>query len=101
VLFFVALDHGPAFAADAAVGTTLGLAAIVAYTLGFVAASPLGFTAPSVRIPLPGFQVVVLPAYDPSMTGALVYADTFWAMDCVGLRGAELERFGTPVRADG
>jgi hypothetical protein len=42
VLFFVALDHGPAFAADAAVGTTLGLGAIVAYSLGFVAASSRG-----------------------------------------------------------
>jgi len=47
VLFFVALDHGPAFAADAAVGTTLGLAAIVAYALGFVAASRRG-PAPAV-----------------------------------------------------
>jgi hypothetical protein len=37
VLFFVALDHGTAFASGAAVGTTLGLGAIVAYSLGFVA----------------------------------------------------------------
>jgi hypothetical protein len=42
VLFFVALDHGPAFAADAAVGTTLGLGAIVAYSLAFVAGSARG-----------------------------------------------------------
>jgi len=42
VLFFVALDHGAAFAAGAAVGTTLGLGAIVAYSLGFVVASPRG-----------------------------------------------------------
>ena len=42
VLFFVALDHGPAFAAQAAVGTTLGLGAIVAYSLGFAAASSRG-----------------------------------------------------------
>jgi hypothetical protein len=42
VLFFVALDHGPGFAADAAVGTTLGLGAIVAYSLGFAAASRRG-----------------------------------------------------------
>jgi hypothetical protein len=45
VLFFVALDHGPAFAADAAVGTTLGLGAIVAYSLGFAAASTRGAAA--------------------------------------------------------
>lgn len=42
VLFFVALDHGTAFAASAAVGTTLGLGAIVAYSLGFAAASRRG-----------------------------------------------------------
>jgi len=42
VLFFVALDHGPEFAAQAAVGTTLGLGAIVAYSLAFVAASRRG-----------------------------------------------------------
>ena len=68
---------------------------------GFEPASPLGLTAPSVRIPPPGFQVVTLPSYDPSMTGALVYADTFWALDCVGLRGADLERMGGPVRPGG
>jgi hypothetical protein len=26
------------------------------------------------------------------MRGALVYADTFWALDCVGLRGERLVR---------
>jgi putative acetyltransferase len=36
---------------------------------------------------------VRLSAYDPSITGALVYADTFWAFDCVGLRGDLLESF--------
>ncbi|HEV2781563.1 MAG TPA: N-acetyltransferase [Actinophytocola sp.] len=52
--------------------------------LGFRTASRLGFTAPSVRIPDPAFQVVMLPAYEPWMTGALVYAEQFWAFDCVG-----------------
>ncbi len=42
VLFFVALDHGPEFASGAAVGTMLGLGAIVAYGLGFAAASSRG-----------------------------------------------------------
>ena len=42
VLFFVALDHGPEFAAQAAVGTTLGLGAIVVFSLAFVAASTRG-----------------------------------------------------------
>ena len=54
--------------------------------LGFGPAAALGFTPPSVRIPLPAFQVVTTPAYEPWMTGALVYADPFWTHDCVGLR---------------
>jgi putative acetyltransferase len=53
---------------------------------GFERASARGFTAPSVRIPDAAFQVVLLPAYEPWMTGALVYAEQFWALDCVGLR---------------
>jgi putative acetyltransferase len=53
---------------------------------GFQSASRLGFTAPSVRIPDAAFQVVTLPSYQPWMTGALVYAEQFWALDCVGLR---------------
>jgi putative acetyltransferase len=52
----------------------------------FERASARGFTAPSVRIPDPAFQVYVLPGYRPEMTGALVYAEEFWAYDCVGLR---------------
>lgn len=58
--------------------------------LGFVEAATHGFTAPSVRIPSPAFQCVLLPAYDASTTGALVYPDTFWAHDAVGLRGDRL-----------
>jgi len=54
--------------------------------LGFTRASERGFTAPSVRIPDAAFQVVTLPGYEPWMTGALVYAEEFWALDCVGLR---------------
>jgi hypothetical protein len=42
VLFFLALDQGSAFAADAAVGTLLGLGAIVAYSLGYLLASRRG-----------------------------------------------------------
>jgi putative acetyltransferase len=53
---------------------------------GWSAAGPLGFTAPSARIPGPAFQVTLLPSYEPWMTGALVYCDPFWALDCVGLR---------------
>lgn len=53
---------------------------------GFAAAGPLGFARPSGRIPEPAFQVALLPAYEPWMTGALVYAEAFWSSDCVGLR---------------
>jgi hypothetical protein len=42
VLFFVALDHGAAFAASAAVGTLLGLGAIVVYALAYAAGSARG-----------------------------------------------------------
>jgi len=54
--------------------------------LGFVPAGDLGVTPPSVRIPAPAFQVVTLPGYDESMSGALVYPDVFWRHDAVGLR---------------
>jgi putative acetyltransferase len=53
---------------------------------GFERAGACGFRAPSLRIPPPGFQVARLPGYQPWMTGTLVYNDTFWAYDCVGLR---------------
>jgi putative acetyltransferase len=62
--------------------------------LGFEPAAQHGFTPPSPRVPLPGFQCVLLSAYEPSLTGALVYPDTFWVHDRVGLRGEMLERFG-------
>lgn len=54
--------------------------------LGFRAAVPLGFAPPSTRIPIAAFQVTPLPAYEPWMTGALVYPDPFWEHDAVGLR---------------
>lgn len=54
---------------------------------GWRAGGELGFTAPSPRIPPPAFQLVTLPGFDPAtMHGPLVYNDTFWAHDCVGLR---------------
>jgi putative acetyltransferase len=58
--------------------------------LGWRPAAELGVTPPSVRIPAPAFQVVRLSRWDDSMRGALVYAEPFWAHDCVGLRGEEL-----------
>lgn len=60
--------------------------------LGWKPASQLGVTPPSVRIPAPGCQVVELPGWESWMSGALVYADTFWEFDCVGIRGERLAR---------
>ncbi len=54
--------------------------------LGFRAGGPLGFREPSLRIPPAAFQVVLGSAYEPWMTGTLVYPDVFWAYDAVGLR---------------
>ena len=63
---------------------------------GFARASELGFTRPSVRIPDAACQVALLPAYEPWMTGALVYCDPFWVTDTVGLRDPLLAQWETP-----
>ncbi len=60
--------------------------------LGWIPAAELGVTPPSARIPKPAFQALPLPGWEPWMRGALVYAETFWAFDCVGLRGDILAR---------
>ena len=57
--------------------------------LGFVRAGALGFRKPSLRIPDAAFQIRTLPAYEPWMTGTLVYPDAFWRNDVVGLRDHE------------
>jgi putative acetyltransferase len=54
--------------------------------LGFRPGADLGFRKPSLRIPDAAFQAVTLSAYEPWMTGTLVYSSTFWDSDCVGLR---------------
>jgi putative acetyltransferase len=53
---------------------------------GFAPGGDLGFRKPSLRIPDGGFQAIRLPAYEPWMTGTLVYAEPFWRYDLVGLR---------------
>lgn len=58
--------------------------------LGFEPASRHGLVPPSTRIPDPACQVRLLPAYEPWMTGALVYPDVFWRLDLVGFRGGRL-----------
>ena len=54
--------------------------------LGFTPGIASGFRKPSLRIPDNAFQVVALAAYEPWMTGTLVYSATFWDHDSVGLR---------------
>jgi putative acetyltransferase len=54
--------------------------------LGFAPGAEQGFRKPSLRIPDAAFQAVRLPAYEPWMTGTLVYAEAFWRHDAVGLR---------------
>ena len=53
---------------------------------GFRQGAELGFRKPSLRIPDAGFQARLLSAYEPWMTGTLVYAEAFWRNDLVGLR---------------
>ena len=53
---------------------------------GFAPGGDLGFRKPSLRIPDSAFQAIRLPAYEPWMTGTLVYAEPFWQHDSVGLR---------------
>jgi putative acetyltransferase len=53
---------------------------------GFRPGAEQGFRKPSLRIPDAAFQAIALPAYEPSLTGTLVYAETFWRHDVVGLR---------------
>jgi putative acetyltransferase len=53
---------------------------------GFEPGARYGFRKPSLRIPDAAFQVYRLSAYEPWMTGTLVYSQTFWDHDCVGLR---------------
>lgn len=53
---------------------------------GFSPGGEHGFRKPSLRIPDPAFQALLLPAYKPWMTGTLVYSSIFWQHDAVGLR---------------
>ena len=52
----------------------------------FATAAAQGFRSPSLRIPDAGFQAILLPHHQPWMTGTLVYSETFWRHDVVGLR---------------
>ena len=54
---------------------------------GFRQAGPLGFVAPSARIPAAAFMVYTLPAHRPGVTGQMVYPDAFWRAGAVGPPG--------------
>jgi putative acetyltransferase len=56
---------------------------------GFMPGGDLGFRKPSLRIPDDAFQVIRLPAYEPWMTGTMVYSEPFWRHDAVGLRNPD------------
>ncbi len=58
---------------------------------GFEPGAGQGFRKPSLRIPDAAFQALRLPSYEPWMTGTLVYSETFWRHDAVGLRDADDE----------
>ncbi len=57
--------------------------------LGFRSGPEQGFRRPSLRIPAVAFQRSRLAAYQPWMTGTLVYSEAFWRHDAVGLRAAD------------
>jgi len=61
---------------------------------GFRPAEELGVRPPTLRYPPGAFQVAALSAYQDWMTGTFVYAETFWALDCIGLRGSRLAEYG-------
>ena len=58
---------------------------------GWRPVADLGITPASPRIPAPACQFVRLASYEDWMRGPLVYPDTFWQHDAVGLRGERLE----------
>jgi|SRR5579875_201236 len=63
---------------------------------GFRPAEELGVRPPTLRYPPGAFQVAQLSAYQDWMTGTFVYSETFWALDCVGLREPRLSASAAP-----
>jgi putative acetyltransferase len=53
---------------------------------GFTAGRGQGFRRPSLRLSQDAFQVKLLEAYEPWMTGTLVYRQEFWDYDVAGPR---------------
>ena len=52
---------------------------------GFEPGGEQSFRKPSLRIPDAAFRALRLPSYEPWMTGTLIYSETFWRHDAVGL----------------
>jgi putative acetyltransferase len=67
---------------------------------GFSPGAAHGFQRPSRRIPEAAFQVALLADHEDWMRGAVVYADPFWRLDCVGLRDPLLGRIERELAAD-
>lgn len=57
---------------------------------GFTPAASHGLVRPSDRIPSPACQVRLLRDHQKWMTGRIVYPDTWWRHDLVGLRDPQL-----------
>jgi hypothetical protein len=51
---------------------------------GFRPAGALGLRRPSTRIPADAFRAIALPPHESWMTGTVVCAEPFWALDRVG-----------------
>lgn len=67
--------------------------------LGFSAATEHGLVRPSARIPAPACQVRLLRAHEKWMTGRIIYPDTWWRHDLVGLRDPQLAEVETSLAA--
>ena len=57
---------------------------------GFVSGASLNLLRPSLRIPEPAFQVAPLSRYESWMTGQVIYPESMWDTDSVGLRDPRL-----------
>ena len=92
ILFFLALENGPAFAADVAVGTLLGLGAIVAYCLGYAAASARGpwvaIAAASVAYAAAGLAASLLAGIPFALLVVLVVAAIAGALRVIPTPGS-------------
>ncbi|MBS2938139.1 N-acetyltransferase [Nocardioides sp. J2M5] len=65
---------------------------------GWRPASAHGLERPSLRIPEPACQVLLVDGHEPWMTGRLVYPDVWWRLDLVGLRDPELAEVEAALR---